>query len=254
MANRFYASFAPTPGTVVLQGPEARHLATVMRGKPGDRVVLFCGDGCEYPAIIESVGKRDVTLSVSEAQSPSRELPIYLEVAAATPKGDRGDFLIEKLTELGVTRFVPLATERSVVHPRIDRLQRAVIEASKQCGRNVLMDIGEVVEWREYCRSVNGGARKWIAHVRDGDVITPLPCPLPQGGRGQNRNPEMSNDECPKKVMIAVGPEGGWTDKEVKLAEQCGWMIIGLGPRVLRIETAAIALASYFALSSAINA
>lgn len=238
MANRFYASFAPTPGTVVLQGPEARHLATVMRGKPGDRVVLFCGDGCEYPAIIESVGKRDVTLSVQEATRPNRELPLQLEVAAAMPKGDRGDFMIEKLTELGVTRFVPLATERSVVHPRIDRLQRAVIEASKQCGRNVLMEIGEVVEWKEYCPSVNDGARKWIAHVGDGDVNAPLP----QG------------EAEPNKFVVAVGPEGGWTDEEVRLAEQCGWIIVGLGPRVLRIETAAIALASYFALSSAINA
>ena len=72
------------------------------------------------------------------------------EVAAPLPKADRADFLIEKLTELGVTRFVPLRTERSVVHPKatkLDRLERAVIEASKQCGRNVLMQIGPLTDW-----------------------------------------------------------------------------------------------------------
>src|SRR5262245_10437689 len=107
MAHRFYTSLPPAPGLFLLQGAEARHLATVIRATPGDRVVLFCGDGAEYPAIVTSIGKRNVTLKVGQPSRPERELPFQLEVAVAFPKSDRGEFLIEKLTELGVNRVVP---------------------------------------------------------------------------------------------------------------------------------------------------
>jgi 16S rRNA (uracil1498-N3)-methyltransferase len=243
MANRFYVSFTPHPGTVVLQGPEVRHLTTVMRAKPGERVVLFCGNGCEYPAIVDAVGKREVTLTVFDAAQPDRELPFHLEVATAIPKGDRGDFLVEKLTELGVTRLIPLATARSVVHPRIDRLHRTVIEASKQCGRNVLMEVAEVTQWSEYFRTE--GTHKWLAHVDLNGTLPNFKVRLP----GEN---EPSRDR--ERIMVAVGPEGGWTSEEIQLAAQSDWRLVGLGPRVLRIETAAIALASYFALSNAARA
>src|ERR1051326_2564968 len=130
MADRFYTSFALAPGPVVLHGPEAHHLATVRRFRAGDAVILFNGDGREYPAEILAVERKSITLNVLRVEAPPRELSFRLEVAAPIPKGDRGDFLIEKLTELGATDFVPLKTERSVVHPRetkLDRLQRAVI-------------------------------------------------------------------------------------------------------------------------------
>src|SRR5438093_5854105 len=139
MADRFYVNCRLAPGPVELRGPEAHHLATVLRARPGDAVCLFNGDGAEYPAIVVEVGRNLVTLNVTGREEPPRELGYGLEVAAPLPKGDRGDFLIEKLTELGVTDFVPLRTQRSIVHPRetrLDKLERAVIEASKQCGRN----------------------------------------------------------------------------------------------------------------------
>src|SRR5436853_707931 len=117
MANRYYTSFALTPGELVLQGPEAHHLATVLRARPGDAVCLFNGDGAEYPAVVIEVGRNLVMLNVTGREEPPRELGYRLEVAAPLPKGDRGDFLIEKLTELGVSDFVPLRTQRSIVHP-----------------------------------------------------------------------------------------------------------------------------------------
>jgi 16S rRNA (uracil1498-N3)-methyltransferase len=187
---------------------------------------LFSGDGREYSAEVISVNKKQVELIVQSVEQPLRELGFRLEVAAPLPKGDRADFLIEKLTELGVTDFVPLRTERSVVQPReskLERLQRTVIEASKQCGRNVLMQVHPLTEWSEYCRRKDLPARKLLAHP-GGD--TPA-------------ESTSSGDVC-----VAVGPEGGFTDEEVKAAKEAGWQIVSLGPRVLRVETAAIALAA----------
>src|SRR5262249_13937860 len=141
---RFYINCPLQPGPVFLEGAEAHHLATVRRFRPGDAVCLFNGDGREYPARIVEIQRRNVALEVTDVAEPRRELAFHLEVAAPLPKSDRGQFLIEKLTELGVTAFVPLQTQHSVVHPRetrLDKVQRHVIEASKQCGRNTLMTV-----------------------------------------------------------------------------------------------------------------
>jgi 16S rRNA (uracil1498-N3)-methyltransferase len=233
MAERFYVNFPLAPGEVVLQGPEAHHLANVMRAKPADRVTLFCGDGSEYPAEVQSVDRKSVTLTVAPAVHSNRELSFHLEVATAIPKGDRGDFLVEKLTELGVTKLVPLKTRRSVVHPRIDRLQQTVIQACKQCGRNRLMEIAAVAVWDDYLRDVAASSRRLVAH--HGLVST----------RPISEIQEVAN------TVIAIGPEGGFADDEVAGAVAQGWNVVNLGTRVMRIETAAIAAASYFALGNA---
>ena len=227
MADRFYVNCRLAPGDVLLRGPEAHHLATVLRARPGDAVFLFNGDGAEYPAVVVDASRNLVTLRVSGRDQPSRELGCRLEVAAPLPKGDRGDFLIEKLTELGVTDFVPLRTERTVVHPRdsrLDKLRRAVIEASKQCGRNVLMQIGELTGWDEYCRKNGLPPLRLLAH-RGGELLIPA--------RSASEGPDRA---------LAVGPEGGFTEDEVATAKSAHWTVVGLGPRILRVETAAIAL------------
>lgn len=229
MAERFYTNSPLGPGLVILQGPEAHHLATVCRLGPGDTVCLFNGDGREYPAEVISASRRDVSLNVLSAESPARELGFRLEVAAPLPKGDRGQFLVEKLTELGVTHFTPLRTKRSVVHPsdaKREKLQRYVIEASKQCGRNVLMEVSAMADWATYAVGVNLPPTRLIAHP-GGDELRPL-------AEWHDR-------------VVAVGPEGGFTDEEVDLARSHGWQVVGLGPRILRIETAAMVLAARMA-------
>ncbi len=135
MSDRFYVNCPLSPGSIEVSGPEAHHLATVCRLRPGDHVCLFNGDGREYPAKIVAVARRSVQLEVLEVHAPARELGVQVQVAAPLPKGDRAQFLLEKLTELGVTSFVPLRAQRSVVQPgenKLERLQRYVIEASKQ--------------------------------------------------------------------------------------------------------------------------
>ncbi len=232
MPDRFYVHRPLAVGPVVLDGAEAHHLAVVLRARPGDAVTLFNGDGAEYPAVVAAVHKKQVAVEVTGRGTPSRELGFRLEVAAPLPKADRGDFLLEKLTELGVTRFVPLRTRRSVVHPREarrDKLERAVVEASKQCGRNVLMEVGPPTAWEEYCRDPGLPPLRLVAHPGGESV----PAPDATGG-----------------VAIAVGPEGGFVDDEVAAARAAGWRVVSLGPRVLRVETAAVALVCGVALWS----
>ena len=224
MADRFFAPELPATGGIALTGDEARHLARVARREVGDLVEVFDGRGRAFVARVDSVERDRVVLSLRDEIEDRRPL-VDLSLFVAAPKGDRFDWLIEKATELGVSRLVPLKTERSVVDPRtskIERLRRAVIEASKQCGRNGLMIVAEPL-------SVTEAFQNDAASIR---LIADA------GGLPAHRWPAIPQDS---RVALAVGPEGGWTDTERRLAAECGWTVVGLGPTRLRVETAAIA-------------
>lgn len=224
MADRFFAPELPAAGSVALTGDEARHLARVARREVGDLVEVFDGQGRGFVACIELIERDRVVLALGSAIL-DRRASLDLSLLVAVPKGDRIDWLVEKATELGVTRLVPLKTERSVVDPRaakIERLRRAVIEASKQCGRNRLMILDEPTS---------------LSHL----LLTeksPIRLLADAGGLPPSRWPVVS---AGSRVALAVGPEGGWTDEERRLAAEYGWIIVGLGPTRLRVETAAIA-------------
>ena len=230
MAERFYTSDSLGPGEYELTGAEAHHLSTVRRFSRGDRIVLFNGDGNEYAAEIRAVGKKSVALTVLSVSPVDRELSFPLVIASALPKGDRADFLIEKLTELGVTRFIPLITARSVVVPKesaVEKFTRAVVEASKQCGRNRLMAIDQPRRWSEFLAMTGPGVRI-LLHPEPGSIRL-----LSAMG---------------VSATIAIGPEGGFTKDEVNEAVAAGWQIADLGSRILRVETAAVVVAALAAL------
>jgi 16S rRNA (uracil1498-N3)-methyltransferase len=236
MADRFYVNCPLAPGPVTVEGPEAHHLATVCRLRPGNAVCLFNGDGQEYAAEVIAAAHRAVTLRVQSVASPGRELGFRLEVAAPLPKGDRAHFLLEKLTELGVTAFTPLRTARSIVHPREakrEKLQRHVIEASKQCGRNVLLRVEPLTEWADFCPRSDLPLRRILAHP---------------AGTAQGPKPVL---RAGQDLVVTVGPEGGFTEEEVRQAKAAGWGVVDLGPRILRVETAAVALACLAAIQPA---
>ena len=237
MADRYYCNQPIQGDHAVLEGQEAQHLGKVMRAGPGDKVVLFDNSGDQFEAEIEQIQRQTITLRVLSRETVCHELPTSLTLCTALPKGDRQRWLVEKAVELGVTRLVPLATTRSVVQPNektIDRLRRTVIEASKQCGRNRLMEITPVRTWTEMIADpeIDETATRLIAHP---EIVSPI---ASEKGTGTF---------CTKKsqspfLYIAVGPEGGFTEEEVQQATDAGWQAVGLGPRILRIETAALAL------------
>lgn len=224
MADRYFVPEPPNAGLLVLTGAEAHHLARVSRLAAGSAVTLFCGDGLDYPAVVASVGKGEAELQVAAPTPNRREWPARLLVAAPLPKGDRGGFLIEKLTELGAAAYVPLLTRRTVVAPgeaKADKLRRAVIEASKQCGRSVLMQVEP--------------PQPLAAFLARGDLPAERRLADPQGAPWRPMG-------LAKDTAILVGPEGGLTEEERAAALAAGFSAVSLGPRILRVETAALAL------------
>ncbi len=225
MSTRFYSETPLKLGAITLTGPEAHHLLHVMRAAVGMELTLFDGHGSEFTANITRLSRNDVECEVFAEERIDRERSAPFTLAVALPKGDRQKVLVEKLTELGVTRLVPLVTERSIADKTaggLDKLRRLVIEASKQCGRNRLMEITQPIAWGEYVTTAVSPQRV-IAH--------------PSG----ELNEQLSSGV---ETIAAIGPEGGLSDAEVELAIKSGWQCVALGPRILRIETAAIALAA----------
>jgi 16S rRNA (uracil1498-N3)-methyltransferase len=238
MSHRVYLDHPLVAGELSIEGDEAHHLAGVCRVRPGEVVYLFNGDGLEYGATVLNIGHRRVTVRIDSVFERSRELPHRLEIACPMPKSDRGRYLVEKLTELGVWRFVPLRTRRSIVHPdesRQDKLARYVIEASKQCGRNKLMGISPVTSWQEYLARTDLPALRFVADPPDISVAS-------SGGVRESSSVQVRGGE---DIVCAAGPEGGFTSDEIASAAANGWRRIDLGQRILRMETAALVLAAW---------
>ena len=225
MSERFYCPDPPRGGRFVLGPEESRHLARVCRLGPGDQVELFDGLGFATAAEVVSATPARTELTPVGDPIPERTPPFALTLATAVPKGDRFDWLIEKATELGLARLIPVVTERSVVVPRgskLDRLRRSIVEACKQSRRARLMDLEEPLEWPDVVRRF-GNATRFLADPR-GRPAAEWPA-----------TPGMS------EVILAVGPEGGFTEAEKELAVGSGWIPIRLGYNILRIETAGLA-------------
>ena len=244
MSERFFSSEPVTGERAVLDGPEAHHLLHVMRTTVGESVTLFDNSGAEFTAIVEKSGRSQVELRVIERHEIDRELPLPLIMGVALPKGDRQKWLVEKLTELGVTALVPLTAERGVAQPAaaaLDRLRRAVIEACKQCGRNRLMNIAEPQICADWFSPRPAG---WL---ESSDSEPPATLRLLAHPGGTSLSKLDLTRTLPTE--LAIGPEGGFTDDEVASATAAGWQPVDLGPRILRVETAAVALAAAWTLA-----
>jgi len=231
MSERFFLRTPPRDGRAVLDGDEARHLARVLRAAVGDHVRVFDGSGGEWTARVAAIGRDEVTLEVGAALPAAGPAGVPLTVAVALPKGERQKWLVEKLTELGTARLVPLVTTRGVAEATpaaVERLRRGVIEACKQCGRTTLMEIAAPATVAEVLAGRPAG----------GHLVLCAP-----GG------PPLTADVRRGATTIVglVGPEGGFTPDELAAAEAAGAVRLGLGPHVLRVETAAVALAARLA-------
>ena len=237
--DRFFCPAYRVGETCRLEGDEARHLARVRRVPVGALVKVFDGKGGSAVAEVIELGRDRVELRVRSALDPALDVSVALTLAVAIPKRDRLDWLVEKATELGVERIVPLQTERSTVDPRatkLDRLRRAVVESCKQCRRNTLMAIDEPISWDRYLKlPTDSPSKRWVANP--GGDFSWIDAPV---------HPRES-------LIVAIGPEGGFTDRELTLAHDAGWRSIHLTPTTLRIETAALAVAAQILLRDTAN-
>jgi 16S rRNA (uracil1498-N3)-methyltransferase len=240
--RRFYAppsAFNSIADKVTLASDEARHLRDVLRLKLGEEVYVFNGEGKEFHCRIEE-SRRDMTqLKVISEVAPARpESPLELTLAVALLKGEKFDLVVQKATELGVTRVVPVVTkladirlrDESDAAKRLARWQRIALEAAKQCGRAVVPELASPVTFESLVQK--RGEEK-------------LHCLLfsERGGRSL----QEAKETLPQNVSLLtalVGSEGGWTDEELEAAQAAGWTIVTLGGRTLRAETAAIAVAT----------
>ena len=212
---------------VTLTADEARHLREVLRLKPGDEVSVFDGEGREFRAAVVQARRESSELELRDEIAPARpESPLRITLAVALLKGEKFDLVVQKATELGVWKVVPLITRHADIKlrdatdavKRVARWQRIALEAAKQSGRAVVPEVSLPVE----LQSVFSEQCLFFSE------------------RGGHEIRQIETDE----VTAIIGSEGGWSDEELEEARAAGAQIITLGGRILRAETAAITAAA----------
>jgi 16S rRNA (uracil1498-N3)-methyltransferase len=228
-APRLFAPVDLTLGAEIgLTDRAARHL-TVLRLRRGDAITLFNGQGAEFAAELTRVAAGEVLARVLSRHDLECESPLSIVLAQCVSSGDRMDMAVQKSTELGVSRIVPIASARSVVklsreraEKRVAHWRNVVIAACEQCGRNRVPEVAEIAGISDF---LDRGA---------GDGLRLLLAP----DAGQN----LKQLAPPHEVTLLVGPEGGLTARESEDAERAGFIPVRFGPRVLRTETAPLAV------------
>lgn len=229
---RLFVDAPLAPGAdLPLPREAAQHALRVLRLKAGDPVTLFNGDGRQYPARLATADPRAAGVHVEAVETPVRESPLRITLVQSLARGEKMDWIIQKATELGATRILPVTSERSEVRldgtrgeKRLDHWRSVAIAACEQCGRNVVPGIG-APESLEACLAAHpraGAEVRWMLH--------------PGGNTRPRHAGSMAMD-----VMLAVGPEGGFGDNDLATLRRAGFDALALGPRILRTETAGVA-------------
>jgi len=234
----FFIEQAQVAGqTPVVTGSDARHIKNVLRLKLGDKIGLFDGQGLEYEARILTISSGSVKVSIIRSFPSIAESPVQITIAQAFLQYRKMDGLVRQLTELGITKWIPFIAKRSVPRPndrrlsaRMKRWERIAREALKQCKRARIPEIGDTVSFDEMLNTGKGYDLKiafWENESRPvGFELSTMP------------------DGQFQKILIMLGPEGGFTSEEIECARACGFITAALGPRILRTETATIAACS----------
>jgi 16S rRNA (uracil1498-N3)-methyltransferase len=215
---------------VALPEDAASHLSRVLRLREGDACVLFNGDGHDYDAQLTSIGKREVLAQISGARAVDNESPLHITLLQGIARGEKMDLILQKATELGVAAVLPVDSERSEVklsgerlHKRLSHWRGVVVSACEQSGRARVPDVAEPQALLAAASALPAGALCLLLDPQGRHALKSL-C-LPASGR----------------VVIAIGPEGGWSPRDRQALETSGFQGLRLGPRVLRTETAGLA-------------
>lgn len=233
--RRFYAPKENfQDNKIVLTLEETRHLRDVLRLREGEKARVFDGCGREFLCLIEQISKKESLLEIIEEISPAApESDLDLTLAVALLKGEKFDLVIQKAVELGVTRVIPLVTRRSDVklketEKKSERWRKIALEAAKQSGRAKLLKLEMPSDFAEFIKT--SASRRL-----DGESLLLF---AERGGAG------LSALQAGQKITALTGSEGGWENSEIDLAAAHDFQIITLGGRILRAETAAIAIAA----------
>ena len=210
-----------------LTGNPCNHVARVLRLQPGAELVLFNGDGRDYPGVIETVTRKAVTVAISGAVDPATESPLAIELGQVVSRGDRMDYAVQKSVELGVTRIQPLTSERCEVRLKGERAekrqrhwQQVAVSAAEQCGRARVPEVLPLMaldEWINQC------------HQHDQRLVLHENCDQP-----------LQSLTTPSSLALLIGPEGGLNNQELEKARTAGFLATTFGPRTLRTETAPV--------------
>jgi 16S rRNA (uracil1498-N3)-methyltransferase len=237
--RRFFAApeaFALTAGFVTLGSKETRHLKHVLRMQPGDELFVFDGKGNEYRCQLVAFGVNSATADIIEQVKIQSRSNLELTLAVGLLKGDKFDLVVQKATELGVNRLIPVTTHRADVKIRneddaekkISRWRRIAQEAMKQCGRADEVVIDNPIEFHRLIKDKAIAEPRLLFAERDGTSFAQA-CNLA---------------ESASHITAIVGSEGGWSDDEIRHARQEAWTIVTLEGRTMRAETAAIVVAT----------
>ena len=233
--RHFYLDSSPTINSVVtIQESEAHHIKNVLRLKPGDTIKLFDGTGFEYGAVIKEMSAAEVKVEIRSRVRATLGSGVQIMVAQAFLKEKKMDELVRKLCELGVARWIPFFSRRAIARPDANRLagrsrrwHRIAAEALKQCRRPNLPEIATALSFDE---------------VLDFSKTCDLSIVFWENEAAPLRSSIESDEKHPvKKILLMLGPEGGFTQQEVEMAKHSGFVVAGLGPRILRAETATLA-------------
>jgi 16S rRNA (uracil1498-N3)-methyltransferase len=212
-----------------IDGDAANHIARVLRLRQGDPLTVFDGGGGEHAARVEEFRKGAVIVSVDEQLPVTRESPLPITLAQGVSRGERMDWVVQKATELGVTRIIPVLTERSVVRLDAQQAQRKrlhwqaiAIAACEQSGRDRIPGVDLPLTLAEFAGNADSRATRVLLSPTGSQRVADLP--RAEGG-----------------IVVLIGPEGGLSEAEQRAALAAGFVAVRLGPRVLRTETAAIA-------------
>jgi 16S rRNA (uracil1498-N3)-methyltransferase len=237
---------------VALEGDDARHLAAVMRAKPGDQFIACDGSGREVLAKIVTVDKDKVHADIVEDRIAASEMAWRVSVAQSLPKGDKLETVIQKGTEAGAAAFLPFLSKRTVVQyderkeaKRTDRWRKIAKEAAEQSHRGVIPDVMPVSSWKSLIGQFAGFDLVLLCYEEEGRAGNGLRKVLTEF----EAQAQSNNDAVPR-ILVVVGPEGGFDEHEAEAAAAAGAKLIGLGKRILRTETAALYALAYIAYAS----
>lgn len=234
MQRYFVSNDQRTEEHVTITGDDARHIAKVMRMKSGDPLIVCDEAGLTFFCEIQELAPDHVLCLIKEQLAETSELPIKVTLAQGLPKGDKLEFVVQKGTELGAFGFLPFESERAVVKwepskvaKKLDRLRKIAKEAAEQSHRNTLPRIHEPLKLNPLIRFSRPFTHKMVAYEEEA-----------KQGEVKKFAHLLSTIKDGDSLLVVLGPEGGLSSDEVARFQEAGFVLAGLGPRILRTETA----------------